>query len=272
MTFKIAAVQMNSREDKRHNLATAMRLVAEAASAGADIVALPENFVFLGPQEQEIPSAEPIPGPSTEALAALAREHGIYLLAGSILECVPSEERVYNTSALFAPDGSEVARYRKIHLFDVEIPGRVQSLESATMLAGEEVVSVDTSFGKIGLSICYDLRFPELYRRLALLDARLVFSPAAFRLYTGKDHWELLVRARAVENGVYMVAPAQFGASPPDVHCYGNAMIVDPWGTVLARAGERETVITAEIDFDWQDEVRSSLPSLLHRKPAVYDP
>jgi predicted amidohydrolase len=262
---------MNSREDKGKNLATAMALVAEAVASGAEFVALPENFIFLGPQDREIASAEPIPGLSTEPLAALARKHGIYLLAGSILECVAGEEKVYNTSVLFGPDGTEVARYRKVHLFDVEIPGRVHSLESATMLAGQSVVAADTSLGKVGLSICYDLRFPELYRSLALMGARVAFSPAAFRLYTGKDHWELLVRARAVENGIYMVAPAQFGRSLPDVHCYGDTMIVDPWGTVIARAAERETVVLAEIDYVWQDEVNRSLPSLGHRRPGVYE-
>jgi predicted amidohydrolase len=271
MSFKIAAVQMNSREDKKANLETASTLVREAAALGAEFVALPENFIFLGPQELEIPSAEPIPGASSVQLATLARNHRIYLLAGSMLECVPGEERVYNTSVLFDPDGEVVARYRKLHLFDVDIPGRVHSRESATMLAGDAVVVAETTFGKVGLSICYDLRFPELYRSLALRGARVVICPAAFRLYTGKDHWELLVRARSVENGIYMVAPAQFGESLPDVHCYGNSMIVDPWGSVLARASERECIVVAEIDFDWQDEVRASLPSLAHRRPGVYE-
>lgn len=266
----IGAVQMNSRDDKKANLERAVSLIAEGVEQGAELVALPENFNFLGPQEQEGENAEPIPGPTIRVLADEAQRHGIFILAGSILEGTEGTEKVYNTSVLLDPQGNEVARYRKMHLFDIEILGQLQATESATMLGGCELVTAETVFGTFGFSICYDLRFPELYRSLALLGARVIFTPAAFRLYTGKDHWEVLLRARAIENGVFMVAPAQIGARPPDVQSFGNAMIIDPWGTVVARAAEREMTVVATLDFSWQDKVRSAIPCLKQRRPNVY--
>ncbi|MEJ7757325.1 MAG: nitrilase-related carbon-nitrogen hydrolase [Nocardioidaceae bacterium] len=183
---------------------------------------------------------------------------------------VDGEEKVYNTSVLLDPQGEQIARYRKIHLFDIEVAGQVQANESAIMAPGDEVVVARTDLASVGISICYDLRFPELYRSLTLNGAQIILSPAAFTLYTGKDHWELLVRARAVENAVYMVAPAQFGKHPPAEHSFGNTMIVDPWGAVIARASDRETAVVADVDLDWQSTVRRSLPSLGARRPDVY--
>ncbi|CAN5320600.1 carbon-nitrogen hydrolase family protein [soil metagenome] len=274
MTVRFGAVQMNTVDDKERNVERAVELIGRAAAAGAHVVGLPENFNFLGPLSEQRANAEPIPGPTTERMRAAAAEHGIHLLAGSILEVPDNPDaagRVYNTSVLFGPDGGEIARYRKVHLFDIEVGDRVSSRESDIMLPGGDLVVASAPGGPIGLTICFDLRFPELYRSLALRGARVVFCPAAFTLYTGKDHWELLLRARAVENAMYVVAPAQIGAYPPDGRTFGSAMIVDPWGTVIARAPEHDSVVVAEVDEAWQDEVRKSIPSLTVRRPDVYD-
>jgi len=260
---------MNSGENKDANVDQALQLIQQAAGAGADLVALPEEFNFLGSPEDHLANAEAIPGPTINALAETARDRNIHVLAGSILESIPGSDKVYNTSVLLDPNGHAVARYRKIHLFDVVVEDQVHSQESATMDAGDEVVAVESELATLGLSICYDLRFPELYRSLALAGAEVVFSPAAFSLFTGKDHWELLVRTRAVENGYYMVAPAQRGSSP-GFQSFGSAMIVDPWGTVITRAPERDTVVVADIDVAEVRRVRASIPSLQHRRPDAY--
>ena len=268
--FRVAALQMNTQDDRDHNLERAVTLIGSAVSQGAELVALPENFNFLGPEEAQVAHAEPLSGPTLTAMADQARTHEIYLCAGSILETVEGQEKVFNTSVLFGPDGKQVARYRKVHLFDIEVEGQVQANESAIMAPGDEIVVAQTDLAAVGLSICYDLRFPELYRSLALQGAQVIAAPAAFTLYTGKDHWELLVRARAVENTVYLMAPAQFGRYPVAEHCFGNTMIVDPWGTVIARAADREVAVVADIDLAWQATVRTSVPSLRARRPEVY--
>jgi len=268
--FRVAAIQMNTRDEKHKNVERALELIRSAASRGAKLVALPENFNFLGSSAAQVDNAEPLDGPTLSCLADEARAHEIYISAGSILEAVDGEEKVYNTSVLLDPQGEQIARYRKIHLFDIEVAGQVQANESAIMAPGDEVVVARTDLASVGISICYDLRFPELYRSLTLNGAQIILSPAAFTLYTGKDHWELLVRARAVENAVYMVAPAQFGKHPPAEHSFGNTMIVDPWGAVIARASDRETAVVADVDLDWQSTVRRSLPSLGARRPDVY--
>jgi predicted amidohydrolase len=195
----------------------------------------------------------------------LARQLGVHLVAGSILED-SGESRVFNTSVLFDARGQIVARYRKIHLFDVDIPQHVTIRESDTRMGGDGVVTAPTELGVIGMSVCYDLRFPELYRQLTLSGAEIIAVPSAFTFPTGAAHWELLLRARAIENQVYVVAPDQIGRSPSGVLDYGNSMIVDPWGTPVARAADRETVICAEIDRDYQDRVRRELPCLGHVK------
>lgn len=270
MPFRVAACQMNSRENKAANLETAGRLIDRAAELGADLVGLPEYFNILGTPEDILDGAEPIPGPTTEWLQEKARLHGMWVHGGSLPALVPGKEKCYNTSLVIDPEGQIVARYNKIHLFDIEVRGQVSANESATVEPGDELVTFETEYGHFGLTICYDLRFPELYRALTLAGARLIFSPAAFTLYTGKDHWEVLIRARAIENQVFMVAPAQIGAHRPNKLCFGSAMIVNPWGTILARAPEEETVIVADIDYAYQDKVRRELPALVHRRPEVY--
>jgi deaminated glutathione amidase len=266
MTFLAAAIQMTAGNDKPANLARAERLVRLAAARGANLVALPEVFNWRGKRAEQTAAAETLDGESLTLMSRLARELQIHLLAGSITETVPGETRCYNTSVMLGPDGARIAAYRKIHLFDVELPGRVTARESDAKLSGIDIVAVDTTLGKIGLSICYDLRFPELYRRLAFSGARIIMIPSAFTAPTGEAHWEPLVRARAIENQAYVIAPAQFGPSPYGYSDYGNSMIVDPWGRVLARASDQEGVVVAVIDYEYQDRVRRELPALQHTR------
>lgn len=270
MSLRIAACQMNSQEDKAANLETAGNLIDQAAELGADWVALPEYFNVLGTSEDILDGAEPIPGPTTEWLQEKAQAHGIYVHGGSMPARVPGKDKCYNATLVINPEGEIVARYNKIHLFDIDVTGQVSANESATIEPGDELVTFETEYGAFGLTICYDLRFPELYRGLTLAGARIIFSPAAFTLYTGKDHWEILIRTRAVENQVFMIAPAQIGSHRPNKYCFGSAMIVNPWGTILARAPEEETVIVADVDYDYQNKVRRELPALAHRRPDVY--
>ena len=264
--MRVALIQMNSQNDPEVNLREATRLLDAAAAEGADLAALPELFLYLGPASEHRRVAEPVPGPTTEHLAVLAARHRMYILGGSLLEGVPAEARCFNTSTLFDRAGRLIARYRKIHLFDVDLPGQAPYRESASMAAGTEVVTADTEFGRVGMSICYDLRFPELYRALAAQGAEVIFAPAAFTLHTGKDHWEVLLRARAIENQAYVVAPAQVGLHPPGRECYGNSLVADPWGTVLARAPHRVGITLATLDLAYPKEVRRQLPALSHRR------
>ncbi|MDH3718612.1 MAG: carbon-nitrogen hydrolase family protein [Planctomycetota bacterium] len=266
--FLAAAVQLNSSEDKHACRQRATQLVEQAAGQGAQLVALPEMFNCLGRFSRIVAAAESIPGPTSDALGQLAARLGITLLAGTIAEQADEPGRAYNTSLLFSPDGRILARYRKIHLFDVDLPGRVTVRESQWIQAGDETTTVATPLGNFGLSICYDLRFPELYRRLAEGQAEIIFVPSAFTKVTGRDHWEVLLRARAIENQAYLIAPNQCGRHPPDLETYGNSMIVDPWGTVLKRAASDEDVIFAEIDLQQLRKVRQQLPALDHRRLA----
>ena len=267
---RVGPVQMNSRSDKGANLATAERLIDEAAEKGARLVGLPEYVSYLGPTALHEANAEPIPGPTTERFAAKARQHGIYLLGGSILERSDTPGRYYNTSTFFNPDGEIQATYRKIHLFDIDITGNVSANESATILPGDRAITVEMDGHRLGLTICYDLRFPELYRMLALDGAEVVFVPAAFTLFTGKDHWHTLLRSRAIENQCYVLAPAQIGPHDPNAQCYGHALVADPWGTIIADAPDHEGVVIADIDFDYLQQVRTQLPSLANRRPSAY--
>jgi predicted amidohydrolase len=260
--YVAAAVQMRSGASRAANLARATALVREAAGRGARLVVLPEVFAWRGPDRD--PDAETIPGPLTETLGALARTLGIHLCAGSVLEAVPGEPRTYNTSCVFDPRGTLIAHYRKVHLFDVDLPGRVTVRESDTRAPGSEVVTVPTELGTLGLSICYDLRFPELYRRLVHAGTEVLLVPSAFTFTTGAAHWEVLCRARAIESQCYLIAPDQAGTSPHGFPDWGDSMIVDPWGRVLGRAGDGEAVVTAEIDLDYLARVRQELPSLAH--------
>ncbi len=265
--FFAAAVQLWAGSDKAQNLDKAEAFVRDAQRQGARLVVLPEVFLWRGEHDQEAAAAESIPGPSTQRLSALARQLGIHLLAGSILEANGSP-RPYNTSLLFDPRGEIIGRYRKLHLFDVDIPGHVTIRESDMRAPGDDVVVVATELGSIGLSICYDLRFPELYRALTSRGAEIIVVPAAFTFATGAAHWEILLRARAIENQVYVIAPDQIGKSPSGVVDFGNSMIVDPWGQTLARAADREMIIVAEIDLGYQQQVRTQLPALSHIRLA----
>jgi predicted amidohydrolase len=266
MKVLAAVVQMNSSADVARNFAACERLVAEAAHRGAAFVALPENVAYLRAEGEPIPEPQDLEGPWAQRLAALARQQRITLLAGSLPEKVPGESRVHNTSILFGPTGDRLAVYRKIHLFDIDVPGMEQLKESKAVAPGTEVVVAETSFAPVGLSICYDLRFPELYRQLARQGARVLAVPSAFTDRTGKDHWEVLLRARAIENLAYVVAPAQVGVHGPGRASHGHAMIVDPWGSILAQVPDGEGIALAELDFERQDRLRRELPALSHTR------
>ena len=261
-----AAVQMTSTADTERNLAAAEGLVEEAASRGAALVGLPENFAYLRAEGQPVPEAQALDGPWVGRMSSLARRLKITLLLGSLPERVPGDVRVRNTSVLLGPDGRTLAVYRKIHLFDIDLPGMEHLKESRSVVPGEEVVLAEAPFGPMGLSICYDLRFPELYRELTRRGARILAVPSAFTERTGKAHWEVLLRARAIENLAYVLAPAQVGTHGPGRASHGQAMIVDPWGAVLAQAPEGEGVALAELDFPRQDRIRRELPALNHAR------
>lgn len=266
--MRAAVVQLNSNDEKARNLETAERLVRAAAADGAELVALPEKWNLLAGGEQLLAGAEPLDGPTLTAARAWAAELGIHLLAGSISEQGP-EAKAFNTSVLIGPDGEDLAVYRKVHMFDVDVGG-VAYRESDHEEAGEELVTAPLPGAIVGLSVCYDLRFPELYRILAVRGARILTVPSAFTLATGRDHWEVLLRARAIENQVFLLAPNQVGEAPPHFHSYGRSAIVDPWGVVLAMAPDEEYFIAAELDLGAQERVRHSLPSLANRRPKAY--
>jgi predicted amidohydrolase len=267
--LRVAAVQLNSNGEKSRNLATAERLVREAAADGAEFVALPEKWNLLAGGEELLAGAEPLNGPSLSAARGWARELGIHLLAGSISERGAEGEKASNTSVLIGPDGEDLAVYRKIHMFDVDAGG-VSYRESEHERPGAEPVTAPIGELSLGMTICYDLRFPELFRILALRGARVVAVPSAFTLATGRDHWEVLLRARAIEDQVFVVAPNQSGEAPPHFSSFGRSMIVDPWGVVLATAPDGEGFVAADLDLAAQDRVRESLPSLANRQPEAY--
>jgi len=266
MTHLVAAIQMSSGSDKAANLEKAEHLVRLAAARGARLVGLPEVFNWRGKRAEEAAAAEPLEGVTLTLMARLAHDLEIHILAGSITERAAGQQKNYNTSVLIGPDGKRLAVYRKIHLFDVDLPGRVTVKESDAKLAGTEVVSAETALGTVGLSVCYDLRFPELYRHLAFAGARILTIPSAFTFPTGEAHWDVLIRARAIENQCYVIAPAQFGPNVHGFSDYGNSMIVDPWGRVLARASDTEGVVVAPIDLEYLERVRRELPSLAHAR------
>jgi deaminated glutathione amidase len=271
--MRAAAIQLNSTGDKARNVETAERLVRAAAAEGAELVVLPEKWNLLGDSATLLEGAEPLDGPTTSAARSWARELGIHLVAGSIAERSHDQERSFNTSTLIGPDGELEARYRKIHMFDVDVGG-VAYRESEHEEPGEEIVTAPlggTLEGvTLGMSVCYDLRFPELYRILAVRGARVITVPSAFTLETGKDHWDVLLRARAIENQAFVVAPNQIGEALPHYRSYGRSAILDPWGVVLAQAPDEQCFIAADLDLELQDRVRSTLPSLANRRPAAY--
>jgi predicted amidohydrolase len=262
----VAAIQMTSTDDVAANLAAAERLGDEGAAGGAALVAFPENFAFLRREGLRVPAAQRLDGPIVRRMAELARRWGAWVLLGSFPEAIPASRRIHNTSVLLDAEGRRVAVYRKMHLFYVRIPGRAVFEESRMVAPGRAPVVAPTPFGKLGLSICYDLRFPELYRRLALSGAEVLFVPSAFTAYTGRHHWATLLRARAIENQCWVVAPAQTGRHAPGRTSWGHTTVVDPWGEVVAVRPRGRGVVFADVDLDRLAQVRRELPSLRHAR------
>ena len=277
----VAAIQLTSTDDVARNLETSARLIAQAAAGGAQLIGLPENFAYLGgDRDHRLSLAEKVSpaapgamvGPILTAMQRAAREAGAWLLLGGFPELgdAPAEasglRRIRNTSVLLTPAGEIAALYRKIHLFDVDVPGGLRFRESEAIEPGADVVVTETPWGGLGLTICYDLRFPELYRAIAARGARVCAVPSAFTMETGKDHWHVLLRARAIENQLFVLAPAQLGLHGGQRRSYGHALVVDPWGVVIAECGNHEGFALAKLDFDYQDQVRRDLPCLSHRR------
>jgi predicted amidohydrolase len=266
--FLAGVVQLGGSSDAERNLATAEALIRRAAGYGAKLVATPENTDFLGPHDEKVRRAEPLDGPVCARFAGLARELGIHVLLGSFAERSEVAGRCHNTSVLFGPDGARIAAYRKIHLFDVDVSSEVRFRESDTIVAGDTPVVAGTELGAIGMSVCYDLRFPELYRTLRDRGAAILTIPSAFTLITGKDHWEPLIRARAIETQCWVLAPAQVGRHDDGGlrHSWGHAAIVDPWGDVVAMASDGPGLALAEIDVDRVHPIRRGIPLDRHRR------
>ncbi|EFB90303.1 hydrolase, carbon-nitrogen family [Pyramidobacter piscolens W5455] len=267
--YLMAVIQMDTRDNKDANLKAACDFIDEAASKGAKFVSFPEVFNVID-EGQEAPELVP-EGRTISLMAEKARRHNLWIHCGSIAEVNPEGDRKFNTTAVLNPQGRMVAKYRKLHTFDITLPDGSVAEESARIKPGREMVTADTEMGCLGLSICYDIRFPELYRYLALHGAQILFAPANFRMATGKDHWEAILRARAIENTCYVVAAGQYGKKHGTSDSFGNSMIIDPWGTVVARASEGAGLAVGEIDLDYLDKVRSHLPSLKNRRADVYD-
>jgi predicted amidohydrolase len=288
VSFLVAAIQLQSTSNEAENLETAAALIERAARYGARFAATPENTNFLGPQPEKVRGAQPLDGAVCTRFAELARRHSMYLLLGSFNErneqamaraavgasgagaadAAPELGRCNNTSVLFGPDGSQRAVYRKIHLFDVDVSEEVRFKESATVAPGADVVAAPTDFGTIGLSVCYDLRFPELYAALVAKGAQIITVPSAFTLMTGKDHWYALLRARAIETQCYVIAPAQSGRHDDRGirQSYGHSMVIDPWGQVIGSASDGPGLALAEIDLDRVARVRKQIPVSQHRR------
>ncbi len=260
----VALIQLTATADAEGGRRRALDWVEEGALAGADLIALPEVFHYLGPEEGKLASAETLEGPTLTALGERARKHRIWILAGSLSERSSIPGKVYNTSVLLNSQGGIAGVYRKIHLFDVDLKGGPSLRESDTVLPGDDPVVVPAPFGMVGMSVCYDLRFPELYRVLARNGARLLFVPSAFTAHTGKDHWEVLLRARAIENQAFVIAPGQWGRHSPSRVSHGRSMVVDPWGVVVACAPDREGITLARLDLQAVDKVRAQIPTWNH--------
>ena len=269
MRLPVALVQLDAIDDVAANIAAAVALADEAAAGGARLVALPEYLQFRGPDDGYRASARPIPGPHTNPFADVARRRDAWILVGSTAETSGDPARPYNTSVLIAPDGSIAARYRKVHLFDVAVEAGPVDTESARVTAGDRLVTADVDGAIVGLSICYDLRFPEMYRALALAGARILTVPANFTERTGRDHWEVLLRARAIENAAYVLAPSQING-PPGQPAFGRSMVIDPWGTIVAQAPDAVAIVRAVLDLDRVDALRRQIPVLANRRPDAY--
>jgi predicted amidohydrolase len=271
MTLTVAAVQMSSGSNTSRNLDEAERLVTEAADRGAHYVQLPEYFNYLGPFSGFARAAEPVPGPTTTRMATLARSRGVSVHLGSLLEESSEKGKFFNTSVVFAPNGTIVATYRKIHLFDVNVPDAIVHRESDVIAPGHEMVVARLDGFTLGLSICFDLRFPELYRALALAGAEVIAIPAAFNAVTGRAHWDTLVHARAIENHAFVIAAAQVGTTAEGIATYGHSLIVDPWGEALAEStGDRPEVLLATLDLSEVARRRAQIAVMDFRRPDVY--
>ncbi|MES2209387.1 MAG: carbon-nitrogen hydrolase family protein [Chloroflexota bacterium] len=269
MDLPVALIQTDAGSDPEVNVARAAAMAEAAAGAGARLIALPEYLQYRGSDNGFRASARAIPGPFTQPFADIARRHAAWILAGSLAETSGDAARPWNTSTLIGPDGEIVARYRKIHLFDVDIDDGPFDLESARVTGGTEPVVAEVDGARLGMTICYDLRFPELYRTLALAGAEILSVPSNFTERTGRDHWEVLLRARAIENGAWVIAPSQIGG-PPGHPAYGHSMVIDPWGIVVAQAPDREAIVHASIDTDRVAAVRRQIPALANRRPGTY--
>jgi len=265
----VALVQVDATDDVALNIRCATELADEAAAGGARLVALPEYLQFRGPDDGFRASARPIPGEHTEAFAEVARRRGVWILVGSLAESSGDPARPHNSSVLLRPDGTIAATYRKIHLFDVTVDAGPVDTESARVSPGDRTVVADVDGVRVGLSICYDVRFPELYRSLALAGAQVLTVPANFTERTGRDHWEVLLRARAIENAAYVLAPSQVNG-PPGQPAFGRSMVIDPWGTVIAQAPDTVSIVRAELDLDRVAAVRRQIPALANRRPDTY--
>jgi len=266
--MKIGIGQMNTQDNKSANLTQAEKLIDRLAVNGAQMIMLPEYFHFLGPDEEKPKNAELMDGPSLDLIRRKAVEHKVHVHLGSFLET--DGQNIYNTSVVFDPHGEIIAKYRKVHLFDVETPGGFAYKESATITPAGEVVTFKVNDITFGLSVCYDLRFPEFFRRLMKKGAQVILLPAAFTLQTGRDHWELLLRARAVENLCWVVAAAQWGPHPPNHTSFGRSMIINPWGIVVAQAPDGVSHLIAEINIDIVNETRTIFPALDHVREDLF--
>lgn len=266
--YLAAAIQMTSKPDLENNLVEAEELIELAVRQGAELISLPENFAFIGKEEDKVAQAQDIALKTDKFLKKMAQKYQVAILGGGFpVPVADNPAKVYNTALLIAPDGQELSRYQKVHLFDVDVPDGNTYQESSTVMAGNDLPGIyaDDKFGNLGLSICYDVRFPELYRYLSRQGADVLFIPAAFTAYTGKDHWQVLLQARAIENTCYVVAPAQTGNHYERRYTHGHAMIIDPWGVILADAGDKPGVAVAEINPERLRQVRQQMPSLQHR-------
>ena len=268
--LKIAAIQMKSGSDKEKNLAQAKKLITLAVKKKAKFIVLPEVFNYRGNLNEVVRFAENIPGYSTSLISQLAKKYKIWILIGSLLETVGAgrdlPSKPFNTSVLINPNGKIIAKYRKIHLFDIRLKGK-QILESSRNQAGKNPKLAKIENIKVGLSICYDLRFPELYRYYSTNGAKIICIPSSFTKPTGEAHWHTLIKARAIENFAYVIAPNQAGIGSGGIKTYGHSLIVDPWGKVLAEgSANNEEVIFSEIDLDYLEKIRKNLPALEHRK------
>lgn len=268
-TFKVGICQMKVVDDKEANLVSAVQMIKEAAADGCRLVVLPEMFNCPYAAGYFPVYAEPIPGQTSTELANLARESNIYLVAGSIPE--RAEGQIFNTSLAFDPTGESIAKHRKMHLFDIDIPGGITFFESETLSPGQEVTTFATTFGPMGLAICYDMRFPELARAMVLQGANVIIYPAAFNQVTGPLHWEILLRSRAIDNQVFVIAASPANHPEAVYAAYGHSMAVDPWGKVIAEAGSGEMLLVTEINLETVDRVRNEIPVLKHRRPELYN-